>query len=143
MITSTVIDTTRVGMLVSPAAIARRALANFSRVVPLPSLTPNSPPTWPSATWMPTPVRNPMRTLWERKLAMNPSRMSRATIMKTPQIRAERPAIATHCGDPGAPAAAIPARPVAMTAAVAESAPTTRWRDEPKIAKAAIGRTRV
>ena len=118
-------------------------MANFSRVVPLPSLTPNIPATWPIATWMPTPVRKPMRTLWDRKLAMKPRRMIRATIMKTAHRRAARPAIATHWAEPGAPAAAMPARPVAMTAAVAESAPTTRWRDEPKIAKAAIGRTRV
>ncbi len=95
------IDTASVGKLVSPFAIALSALPNFSRVVPLPSLTPNSPPNWPSATWMPTPVRKPMRTLCDRKLAMNPSRMSRATIMNTPHIRAASPAIATHCGEPG------------------------------------------
>ena len=64
-------------------------------------------------------------------------------IMKTPHMRAASPAMATHCGDAGAPAAAMPPRPTARTAAVAESAPTTRWRDEPKMAKASIGRTRV
>ena len=40
-------------------------------------------------------------------------------------------------------AALIPARPVARTAAVAESAPTTRCRDEPRSANASIGRTSV
>ncbi len=34
-------------------------------------------------------------------------------------------------------------RPVARIAAVAESAPTTRWRDEPKIAKTRMGRRSV
>ena len=38
------------------------------------------------------------------------------------------------------PVAAMPTRPAAITAAVAESAPTTRWRDEPKMAKASTGR---
>jgi hypothetical protein len=33
--------------------------------------------------------------------------------------------------------------PVARIAAVAESAPTTRWRDEPRMAKARIGRSSV
>jgi hypothetical protein len=37
------------------------------------------------------------------------------------------------------PAAASGARAVAMIAAVAESAPTTRWRDDPKIANSRIG----
>ena len=84
-----------------------------------------------------------MSTLWDRKLAMKPSLMSRAMIMNTPHIRAASPAMATHCGEAGAPAAAMPPSPTAMTAAVAESAPTTRWRDEPKMANASIGRTSV
>ena len=46
------------------------------------------------------------------------------------------PARATYCGEP---VAANPARPAAMIAAVAESAPTTRWRDDPKRANSAIG----
>ena len=46
------------------------------------------------------------------------------------------PARATYCGDA---IGAIPASPAAMIAAVAESAPTTRWRDEPSSAKTAIG----
>ena len=123
--------------------MALSVLANFSSVVPLPSLTPNIPATWPIATWIPTPVRKPIRTLCDRKLAMNPSRMIRATIMNTAHMRAARLPIATQLAEAGAPAAAMPARPVARTAAVAESAPTTRCRDEPKIAKAARGRTRV
>jgi hypothetical protein len=42
----------------------------------------------------------------------------------------------TYSGDP---TAASPANPAAKTAAVAESAPTTRWRDDPKNAYNAIG----
>jgi hypothetical protein len=45
-----------------------------------------------------------------------------------------------HCGDAGSrpemPMALIPAN---MIAAVAESAPTTRWRDDPNSAKAMTG----
>ena len=46
------------------------------------------------------------------------------------------PASVTYCGDA---MAAMPASPAAMIAAVAESAPTTRWRDEPSSANTAIG----
>ena len=41
----------------------------------------------------------------------------------------------TYSGTDGAK----PGRPAAMIAAVAESAPTTRWRDEPNSAKTGIG----
>ena len=43
MVTRTAIETARVAVLVSPAAIARSVLANFSSVVPLPASTPNMP----------------------------------------------------------------------------------------------------
>ncbi len=46
------------------------------------------------------------------------------------------PARVTYCGEA---IAAIPASPAAMMAAVAESAPTTRWRDEPSRANTAMG----
>ena len=133
-------ETTSVGTLVS-VGIARRVFANFSSVVPLPASTPNIPATWPIATWMPTPVRKPMRTLRDRKLAMNPSLSSRAAMSATPHISAASDAISTYWGDPAATPVAT--RPVARIAAVAESAPTTRWRDEPRIAKARIGRRSV
>ena len=61
--------------------------------------TPNIPPTWPIATWMPTPVRNPMSTLRDRKLAMNPSLRSRARIRSTAHISAASDAIATYVAD--------------------------------------------
>ena len=51
-------------------------------------------------------------------------------------IRASIPARVTYSGEA---VAAIPASPEAMIAAVAESAPTTRWREEPSTAKTAIG----
>ena len=46
------------------------------------------------------------------------------------------PASATYSGEP---AAASGVRPANMMAAVAESAPTTRWRDEPRTANTARG----
>ena len=104
---------------------------NFGIVLPLTPVMPSIPPSWPIATWMPTPVRNPMSTVRDRKLAMKPRRMMRARIMKPPAMRASRPARAMYCDEP---AVAMPARPAAITAAVAESAPTTRCRDEPKMA---------
>ena len=50
------------------------------------------------------------------------------------------PARAMYSEDP---VAAIPANAAAMTAAVAESAPTTRCRDEPRNANTMHGSTRV
>ncbi len=37
-------------------------------VTPVPSGMPSMPPTWPHATWIPTPVRNPMRTVREQEV---------------------------------------------------------------------------
>ena len=129
-------------MLVSPAAIARSVLANFSSVVPLPASTPNMPATWPIATWMPTPVRKPMRTLRDRKLAMKPSLQEPAS---------EEQDAAHQRGEAGQGDVLgrarrrrpSPARPAARIAAVAESAPTTRWRDEPKMANRRTGSSSV
>ena len=112
------------------------AVKNFRIVPPVPSETPSMPATWPIATWMPTPVRKPISTERERKSATNPSRSSRARSRIPAVISASIPASATYCGEA---TAAMPARPAAMIAAVAESAPTTRWRDEPSTAKSAIG----
>ena len=92
------------------------------------------------ATWMPTPVRNPTSTVRERKLAMNPSLIIRAKINRPPAMIASMPASAMYSVEP---VAAIPANAAAMTAAVAESAPTTRCRDEPKNANTMQGSTRV
>ena len=105
-------------------------------VMPSPFGTPSIPATCPHATWMPTPVRKPMSTVRDRKSAMNPRRSRRATISNAPDIRASRPARATYCDEP---AAASPAKPAAITTAVAESAPTTRWRDAPKTANTSMG----
>ena len=64
----------------------------------------------------------------ERKSARNPRRMRRARIRKLAAINASTPANARYCSEP---VAAIPTRALARIAAVAESAPTTRCREEP------------
>jgi hypothetical protein len=62
--------------------------------------------------------------------------MMRANSRNPAVRRASTPASCTYCGEA---IGASPARPAAMIAAVAESAPTTRWRDDPRTAKTAIG----
>jgi hypothetical protein len=87
---------------------------------------------------MPTPVRNPTSTVRDRKLARKLSRASWATNSIAPVSRAASPASWTYRSEP------VTARPVSAAAsmtAVAESAATTRWRDEPRTAYAAIGRS--
>jgi hypothetical protein len=61
----------------------------------LPPGTPNMPATCPIATWTPTPVRNPISTLLDRKSARKPSRMTRASSRKAPVAIATMPAIET------------------------------------------------
>ncbi len=51
-------------------------------------------------------------------------------------MRASIPARVTYCGEA---IVAMPASPAAMMAAVAESAPTTRCREDPSSANTAIG----
>ena len=104
---------------------------------PVPSFgTPNMAGTWPSATWIPTPVRNPIRTARERKSAIKPSFRIRERIKKAAARRATMPASAIYWGESGT---AMVTSVVARIAAVAESAPTTRWREDPKRANTAIG----
>ena len=43
------------------------------------AVTPSMSGSWPAATWMPTPVRNPTSTVRDRKFARNPSLASRAS----------------------------------------------------------------
>ena len=89
---------------------------------------------------MPTPVRNPTSTVREMKLARKPSRAIRERKRNPAARSALRLAKASHWGvygfSPAIPSDAIPAY---MIAAVAESPPTTRWRDEPSSANARIG----
>ena len=134
MTTMTATETHTVAALLSSrwASVA----TNFCTVPPDCLGTPNMSPTCPMATWMPTPVRKPTSTLRERKFAMKPSLSSRASTRKPPVMMATMPARLTYSGEA---VAAIPARPAAMMAAVAESAPTTRCREEPSRAKTAIG----
>ena len=101
-------------------------------------LTPSMSASCPAATWMPTPVRKPTSTVRERKLARKASRASRAASSIPPVSSAASPASRTYSGDP---IAASPVSAAARIAAVAESAATTRCRDEPRTAKAAIGRS--
>ena len=132
--TMTAAETRIVGPLLAPRS--PRVATNFSIVPPDCLGMPNMSPTCPIATWMPTPVRKPTSTLRDRKLAMKPSFSSRARMRKPPVISASIPASETYSGEA---VAAIPARPAAMIAAVAESAPTTRCRDDPSSANTAIG----
>ena len=122
IVTSTNAETNVVGMFPS-VGMSFTLSTNFSMVVPDCPGTPNIAPNWPIATWMPTPVRNPIRTLRERKSAMKPNFTIRAMIKMTPVMMAVHPASATYCGDA---IGARPASPAAMIAALAESAPTTR-----------------
>ena len=136
----TEIETTSVGTLVS-VGMSWSVSTNFWTVPPLWLGIPNIPPTWPMATWIPTPVRKPIRTLRDRKFAMKPSLSSRAAIRRTAHMRAASDVISTYSADPEV--WPIATSPVARIAADAESAPTTRWRDDPKIAKNRTGRSSV
>ena len=100
--------------------------------------TPSIPATCPIATWMPTPVRKPISTLRDRKSARNPS-LTQPGEEQERRRSGSRP----HPGERDVlrtrRSVAIPASPAAMIAAVAESAPTTRCRDDPSSANTAIG----
>ena len=134
--------TTRIAtvtMTVAPFAsgISVSVSRNFSTVPPVwPPGTPSIPATCPIATWIPTPVRNPIKTLEDRKSARNPRRTSLARKRIAAVSIATIPASETQSAEAGA---ARPVRPAARIAAVAESAPTTKCRDDPSSAKIAIG----
>ena len=96
-------DTATVDQLMSPMfSIVLQNLAsvlsNFvpSIVTPLPVGIPSMPPTWPKATWMPTPVRNPMSTVRDMKSARKPRPTRRATMSRPAAISATMPARATY-----------------------------------------------
>ena len=117
---------------------ARTVFTSLGRVCLPVAVTPSMSGSCPAATWMPTPVRNPTSTVRDRKLARKPRRASRAASSIAPVSRAASPASRTYCSEP---AAARPVSAAASMTAVAESAATTRWRDEPRTANAAIGRS--
>lgn len=76
-----------------------------------------------------------------RKSPRKPSRSSRARMSSPPQTSATRLVHATHSvvfGD--SPEIPIPASPAARIAAVAESAPTTSSRDDPRRANSRVGK---
>ena len=79
-----------------------------------------------------------------RKSPMNPRLSTRATTRSAAVTRATRLAYATHSGVFGdRPETPRPVRPAAITAAVAESAPTTSSRDEHSSANTAVGKITV
>ncbi len=90
----TATDTSRVSTSVW-LGMSLMVSTNLSMVLPVTPVMPNMPPTWPMATWMPTPVRKPMSTLLDRKLAMNPRRRMRAVMSSRAAIRAAKDAIST------------------------------------------------
>jgi hypothetical protein len=99
---------------------------------------------WPPITWIPTPVRNPIRTDADRKSPRKPSRSIRARSSIPPQTSATRLVNATHSDDAGVrPGAVRPASPAARIAAVAESAPTTSSFDDPSRANTIVGKITV
>ena len=102
------------------------------------AVTPSMSGSCPAATWMPTPVRNPISTVRDRKLARKLSRASRTASSIPAVSRAASPASRTYRSEP---TAARPVSAAASMTAVAESAATTRWRDEPRMAYTAIGRS--
>ena len=104
------------------------------------TVSPSISGSWSAATWMPTPVRNPTSTVRERKFVRNASRATRASSNSSPVSRAASPARRTYRGEP---ATASPDRVAPRMAAVAESPPTTRWREEPRTANTASGSSSV
>ena len=65
------------------------------------AVTPSMSGSWPAATWMPTPVRNPTSTVRERKFARNPSLANRASSSIAPANRAASPASSDVAWRPG------------------------------------------
>jgi len=116
----------------------RTVFTSLPTVCPPAAVTPSMSGSCATATWMPAPVRNPTSTVRDRKLARKLSRASRAANSIAPVSSAASPASWTYRAEP------VTARPVSAAArmtAVAESAATTRWRDEPRTAYTAIGRS--
>ncbi len=77
----TMMTMTATAMSRSPQTADPRSFTTLARYStgPEPVLgNPNIDGTCPMATWIPTPVRNPTRTLADRKLAMKPRRSNRA-----------------------------------------------------------------
>ena len=117
---------------------ARMVSTSLGRVSPPAAVTPSMSGSCETATWMPTPVKNPTSTVRDKKLARKLSRASRAASSIPAVSRAASPASRTYRSEP---TAARPVSAAASMTAVAESAATTRWRDEPRTAYTAIGRS--
>ena len=102
--------------------------------------TPSMSPSIATPTWTPTPVRNPTSTVRDRKSARKPALKTRAS-RSTPAVSSV--SMPTSAMYRSLPSGAIWESAPEKIAAVAESAATTRWRDEPKTAKATSGRRTV
>src|ERR1019366_3403864 len=138
MITMTAPDSAAVAGCTCGSAVA---VCRSTPTVRVPTCgTPSMSGSCPAATAMPTPARKPSSTVRDRKFARNPSLASRASTSSVPVSRATKPASWMYLADPGC---ARPIRAAARMAAEAESAPTARWREEPRTANAAIGRSSV
>ncbi|SBT09266.1 hypothetical protein ACCAA_680003 [Candidatus Accumulibacter aalborgensis] len=120
--------------MVSP--ISRRSCTISTSGWLLVRCRPKRPETSSSATCTPTPERKPVSTVRERKSARKPSPSTRPANISAAAIKASKLHRASHSFEPRT---AMPARPAATTAAVAESAPTARCRDDPKMANRLIG----
>ena len=102
--------------------------------------TPSMSPSIATPTCTPTPVRNPTSTVRDRKSARKPALRRRASRSRAAVSSVSMPTSAMYRSPPtGAMWESAPEK----IAAVAESAATTRWRDEPKTAKAMRGRRTV
>ncbi len=102
--------------------------------------TPSISPSIATPTWTPTPVRNPTSAVRDRKSARKPSLKMRA-ISRSPAVsRVSMPTSAMYFSPP---IGAMRESALEKIAAVAESAATTRWREEPNRAKPTSGRSTV
>ena len=127
-------------------AIARRAagttiypeyhasVVSWSMRLPL-TWMPRIPGSSVSATWMPTPLRKPIG-----RCATGVGEEAEAQQPRHQQVFRRHQSDDAGQGDVFlARQLAIVTRAATSMAAVAESAPTTRWRDEPKRAKTIAG----
>src|SRR6516162_115055 len=95
----------------------------------------------PTATCTPTPDKKPIKTVRDKKSARKPKRRILARSRMAAATSAMRLVSSTYLG-----VLAVKEREVkaaATMAAVAESALTTRWREEPKRANTSTGKKRV
>jgi hypothetical protein len=138
MTATTVADTESVGTCT--CGKLRSTWASCSTVLREATGIPNISPSTAMPTWHPTPVRNPTSTVCDRKSARKPSLNKRANSRPPAVNSATSPANSTYFW---LARGAMCSKPPARIAAVAESAATTRYREEPNAANATSGKSRV